>query len=124
MILNVIKDTIISVKKDRTYLVLLILQILSGLWVIIDVLLTVKTSQLQTWFRFTSFNSEWYNRTNWMYGYSWAILALVIMLLHTILSVKFLKQNYRELALLMLGAGVILMIISSVNFNMIMSLPR
>lgn len=124
MILKNVQQFIGFIRKDRAYLVLLILQVLSGLWMISDVLLNVRTGQLQTWYRFTSFGAESYNRTSWMYGYSWAVLMLAMTVLHVLLSAKLLKQNYRELALLVLGLGIVMLIIASTNFNMIMALPR
>lgn len=123
MILNNIKSAIEFIKRDRFYLVLLVVQVITGLWVMIDAFLTIRTSQLQIWFRFTSFGAEAYNRANWTYSYAWVVLALIIALLHIILSIKFLKQNYRELSLLVLGFGEVLLILASANFNMIMALP-
>lgn len=124
MILKNVQQFIGFIRKDRAYLVLLILQVLSGLWMISDVLLNVRTGQLQTWYRFTSFGAESYNRASWMYSYSWAVLMLAMTVLHVLLSAKLLKQNYRELALLVLGLGIVMLIIASTNFNMIMALPR
>jgi len=71
-----------------------------------------------------AYGVESYSRTIWTYSYSWALLAIIIACLHIALSAKLIKSNYREVAALVLGLGVILIIIANVSFNLILGLPR
>ena len=89
-----------------------------------DVILNIRSSQVQIWYRFVAFGSENYSRAVWTYAYNWAGLALMIVSLHIAIAAKLLKSNYREVAALVLGIGIVLIIGANVSFNFILGLPR
>lgn len=111
-------------RQDKKILVLLLMLIFSSVWMIFDVLINTRASQVQTWYRFVAYGAENYSRTVWTYTYSWALLAIIVACLHIALSAKLIKSNYREVAALVLGLGVILIVIANVSFNLILGLPR
>lgn len=113
-----------TARQDKKILVLLMMLLFSSVWMIFDVLINTRASQVQTWYRFVAYGVESYSRTIWTYSYSWALLAIIIACLHIALSAKLIKSNYREVAALVLGLGVILIIIANVSFNLILGLPR
>lgn len=113
-----------TARQDKKILVLLLMLIFSSIWMLFDVLINTRASQVQTWYRFVAYGVENYSRAVWTYAYSWAALAIIIACLHIALSAKLIKSNYREVAALVLGVGVILIVIANVSFNLILGLPR
>jgi hypothetical protein len=111
-------------RQDRTFVALLLTLIFTCLWMVIDVFINTRASQIQTWYRFVAYGIENYSRNVWTYTYAWALLAVLITSLHIALATKLLKTNYREVASLILGLGIILIIIANVSFNLILGLPR
>lgn len=112
------------VKRDKTFFVLLVTLIFTGIWSVIDVFLNTRASQIQIWYRYTAFSAEGYSRTAWTYSYNWSLVAILIVGLHIMLASKLLKSNYREISILVLGLGILLVIIANVSFNLITGLPH
>lgn len=98
--------------------------IFAGVWMLLDVIINTRVSQVQTWYRFMAYGVENYSRTVWTYSYAWAALAIMVVSLHIALSAKLIKSNYREIASLVLGSGILLIIIADVVFNLLLGLPR
>lgn len=91
---------------------------------VIDVFVNTRASQIQTWYRFVAYGIENYSRNVWAYAYAWALLAVLVTSLHIALAAKLLKANYKEVANLVLGLGIVLIVIANVSFNLILGLPR
>lgn len=113
-----------AIQQDRFFVVLLLMLLVACFWMIIDVFVNTRASQIQTWYRFVGYGVENYSRNLWTYTYTWAILVFLITSLHIAMATKLLKANYREVADLLLGLGIVLIVIANVSFNLILGLPR
>lgn len=104
-------DTIKSFFRDRTLVILVAALILMGLTYVGYVLVALEPSDLQVATRYTAFGDTHFYRTKWYYLLSFVFFAVVLTGVHIALAVKLYGRQQRQLAIMLLGLTIALLII-------------
>lgn len=106
--INYIK-TIIS---DRVLAALIIIFILGCLTYCVFVGISLRPSGLQVAVHYTAFGEATFYREKWYYFINFIILGLLMMVMHTILTVKLYIQGRRQIALFFASLSLLLVVIA------------
>lgn len=106
--INYIK-TIIS---DRVLAALIIIFILGCLTYCVFVGISLRPSDLQVAVHYTAFGEATFYREKWYYFINFIILGLLMMVMHTILTVKLYIQGRRQIALFFASLSLLLVVIA------------
>ncbi len=120
------KNKIIDIKnaiiENRLFSVLFFSMVLLGMMAIIDNLLTVSPKDALIWTRYNSYDTEKFYRNNWYYFYLFPFFNLILVVFNSIFSIKFLKSKHANLATTILFVTIILLVLSLIYFNKLISL--
>lgn len=107
------KTTIINSIKpllsDRFMVVLTVVFILLTLFYCVYVGVSLRPSDLQVAVHYTAFGETNFYREKWFYLINFIVFGLLIVVTHTILTVKLYSQGRRQIALLFLWLSLLLM---------------
>ncbi len=101
--------TIIS---DRILAALLVLFILLCIGYCVFVGISLRPSDLQVAVHYTAFGDTSFYRDKWYYFINFIILGLIMMVFHSILTVKLYIQGRRQMALFFICLSLFLIIIA------------
>lgn len=106
--INYIK-TIIS---DRVLAALIIAFVLGCLAYCVFIGISLRPSDLQVAVHYTAFGEAGFYREKWYYFINFIVLGLLMMVMHTILTVKLYIQGRRQMALFFISLSILLVVIA------------
>lgn len=101
--------TIIS---DRVLAALLVLFVLACLIYCVFVSISLRPSDLQVAVHYSAFGDTSFYRDKWYYFINFIGLALVMMVFHSLLTVKLYIQGRRQMALFFISLSLFLIVIA------------
>jgi len=105
--INYIK-TIIS---DRVMAALIIIFMLACLAYCVFVGISLRPSDLQVAVHYTAFGEASFYREKWYYFLNFIVLGLLIMAMHTIITVKLYVQGRRQIAIFFICLSLLLVVV-------------
>lgn len=106
--INYIK-TIIS---DRVMAALIIIFMLACLAYCVFVGISLRPSDLQVAVHYTAFGEASFYREKWYYFLNFIVLGLLVMAMHTIITVKLYVQGRRQIAIFFICLSLLLVVIT------------
>lgn len=117
---DTIKKSIKIVFSDRTVATLLIVNVVVAIVVSVFLGLSIKHSEAQVITRYTAYGDANFYRSHWFGLFSYIVLAFMVALGHSVLSVKLISLEKRSLAMFLLWLTLgILVILSILGYSII-----
>ena len=109
-----IQENFKLILADRGYLTALVVLLVIAFGIIVMGAANIRPSELQIPVRYTSFGITNFYRDRWYYLLSLVLFAVVIAVMHTLVSVRLYTAKGRGLAVSFVWLSVIVLIIASV----------
>jgi hypothetical protein len=94
-------------REDRGVLVMMILVFLVGMGLVLLPVIDLAPSNPKTWVRYVDVGQDMgYEEGDWWYILGFAVLGLVIGVLHNLIAVRLYQKRGRDMAMLFLGVSV------------------
>lgn len=91
---------------------LIVLFVLACLTYCVFVGISLRPSDLQVAVHYTAFGDASFYREKWYYFINFIVLGLIMMIFHTILTVKLYIQGRRQIALFFISLSLLLVVIA------------
>jgi|TARA_B100001245_G_scaffold142721_1_gene106424 hypothetical protein len=99
--------------NDRHLLVALLLLLLAGVSLLVFLAFGIDPTERQVAVHYTSFGTTNFYREKWYYLLSFAVYVVVLMAVHSVITLKILQEKGRELAVVFAWMGLVLVVISA-----------
>jgi len=99
--------------NDRHLLVALLLLLLAGVSLLVFLAFGIDPTERQVAVHYTSFGTTNFYREKWSYLLSFAVYVVVLMAVHSVITLKILQEKGRELAVVFAWMGLVLVVISA-----------
>lgn len=99
--------------NDRHLLVALLLFLLTGVSLLVFLAFGIDPTERQVAVHYTSFGTTNFYREKWYYLLSFAVYVVVLMVVHSVITLKILQEKGRELAVVFAWMGLVLVVISA-----------
>ena len=99
--------------NDRHLLVALLLLLLAGVSLLVFLAFGIDPTERQVAVHYTSFGTTNFYREKWYYLLSFAVYVVVLMVVHSVITLKILQEKGRELAVVFAWMGLVLVVISA-----------
>jgi len=111
---QITKQDIRKALKDRWWSGLAVANIIVGVIVIIGIAANIEPRETQVITHYSSFGVTGFYRSYWYHLWSYVLLELLILVAHSLLSLKLYQLQRRDFALFLLGGTIGLSIIVSI----------
>lgn len=108
--------------QDRWWVGLSLLNVIVAVVVILVIAFSIQPKETQVITQFSSFGITGFYRNYWYYLWGYALLELIILVVHIAMSLKLMQLKRRDLALALLWATVGLSLIVLIFANSIIKI--
>lgn len=109
-----IKENTKLILADRPYLTSVVALLLVTLAIVVMGAFNIRPSELQIPVRYTSFGITNFYRDRWYYLLSLVLFAVVVAIMHILVSIRLYQAKGRDLAVSFIWLSVIVLIIASI----------
>lgn len=109
-----LKDNFKIAFSDRGYLIAFVGLVLVALIIILMGIFQIRPSELQVPVRYSSFGVTNFYRDRWYYLIGFVVFAVVVALMHVLISLKLYVAKGRQLSIAFIWLSVIMLTISAV----------
>lgn len=117
-----IKETFSKAWRDRTFILLWAALIILAVIVIVGGAFTIRPSELQVPTRYSAFGITNFYRDKWYYALGFLAFAVVVAVMHVLISLKLYSVKGRRLAVAFLWLSLLVMAMAAATIFAILQL--